>query len=393
MSPARPLRVLHIITRMIVGGAQENTMLSCALIDRARFPSEILTGPQTGTEGELHTETRARGVTLHVEPALVREVAPIKDLVALGRLAGFIRRGRYDVVHTHSAKAGILGRIAARLAGAPVVVHTMHGLPFNPEQSKLVFRLNVWLERACVHCCEAMVMVGEPDLEESLALKIGRPEQYLLIRSGIEIEAYRDVAIGRAEARRRIGIPEDAFVVGTVGRLSAQKAPLDLVEAFARVAASRADAHLVLVGDGPLRPDVEKRIASAGLDGRVHLLGLRRDVPELLRAFDVFTLPSRYEGLPRVFPQAMAARLPLVATRVDGAVEAIAPGENGWLVEVGDIEGLAARFLELAADPERRRRMGERGFERVEEFSARRMVEQLQELYTKLAVEKGLIAA
>jgi glycosyltransferase involved in cell wall biosynthesis len=389
--PMRPLRVLHVITRMIVGGAQENTMLSCALIDRRRFPSEILTGPQTGTEGELHGETRARGVVLHVEPALVREVQPWKDLVALARLVRFIRRGRYDVVHTHCSKAGILGRIAAWMAGTPVIVHTMHGLPFNPAQSKPAFWANVWLERVCVRVSDAVPMVAEPDLEETLALGIGRPGQYLVIRSGIEIEAYRDVPIGRDAARARLGIPAAAFVVGVVGRLSFQKAPLDMIAAFRRVAEARAESHLVMVGDGDLRAEVEAAIRDAGLADRVHLLGLRRDVPELMRAFDVLALPSRYEGMPRVFPQAMAARLPIVATRVDGAVEAIVQGENGWLVDVGDVPALADRLLAVAADRDRARRMGERGFERVEEFSARRMVDQLEELYTRLAVAKGLL--
>jgi glycosyltransferase involved in cell wall biosynthesis len=387
----RRIRVLHVITRMIVGGAQENTMLSCALIDRARFPSEILTGPQTGAEGELFGETRARGVTLHVEPFLVREISPVKDLVALYRLTSFIRRGRYDVVHTHCAKAGILGRIAALLANTPVIIHTMHGLPFNPAQSKVTFAANVWLERLCVQTSDAVPMVAEPDLEETLALGIGRPEQYSVIRSGIEIEAYRDVALGRTEARARIGLPADAFVVGFVGRLSFQKAPLDMIDAFRRMAGDVPDARLVMVGDGDERADCEAAIAAAGLGSRIQLLGLRRDVPELMRAFDVLALPSRFEGMPRVFPQAMAARLPIVATRVDGAIEAIAPGENGWLADVGDVKGFADRLLAVARDREGARRMGERGYERVEEFSARRMVSQLEALYARLAERKGVV--
>jgi glycosyltransferase involved in cell wall biosynthesis len=390
-SGPRPIRVLHVITRMIVGGAQENTMLSCALIDRARFPSEILTGPQTGVEGELFGETRARGVTLHVEPFLVREISPVKDLVALYRLTSFIRRGRYDVVHTHCSKAGILGRIAAWLANTPVIVHTMHGLPFNPAQSKPAFWANVWLERLCVQISDAVPMVAAPDLDETIALGIGRPEQYSVIRSGIEIEAYRDVPIGRDEARARLGIPAGAFVVGFVGRLSFQKAPLDMIEAFRRIAGAVPDAHLVMAGDGDLRAECQAAIDAGGHGARVHLLGLRRDVPELMRAFDVLALPSRFEGMPRVFPQAMAARLPIVATRVDGAIEAIVPGENGWLVDVGDVGGFADRLLAVASDREGARRMGERGFERVEEFSARGMVSRLETLYAALARRKGVL--
>jgi glycosyltransferase involved in cell wall biosynthesis len=386
---SRPIRVLHVITRMIVGGAQENTMLSCALIDRGRFPSDLLCGPQTGSEGELHTETRARGVPLLIEPALVREVDPPKDLLALWRLYRFMRAGKYDVVHMHSSKAGILGRVAARLAGVRAVVHTAHGWPFTRQQSGLGRQLDIALEKLCAPLCDTIVVVAEPDRVDGLRLRIGRPRQYRLIRSGIEIEGYRDVALTRTEARRRIGVPEDAFVFGTVGRLSPQKAPLDLLAGFERVAARRPEAHLVLVGDGPLRGDVEARAAAAGLTSRVHLLGLRRDVADLQRAFDVFALASRWEGLPRVFPQAMAAGLPIIATRVAGAPDAVVPGETGWLVAVGDTEDLARRMLALAEDPLLARRMGQAGLARVEEFSARRMVDQLAELYQELATRNG----
>ncbi len=365
-------------------------MLTCALLDPERFRCELLTGPQTGPEGELHTESRARGVTLHVEPVLWRELHPAKDVLALFRLVRFLSRGRFDIVHTNSSKAGILGRVAARIAGVPVVVHTVHGWAFTPGQPWPVFRLYVWLERMCARWCGALVVVAQPDADEGLALGIGRPGQYVLIRSGIEIDVYREVPVTRSAARRLAGVPEAAFVVGAVGRLSAQKAPLDLVAAFEDLARVRGDAHLVLVGDGPLRGDVEDRVARSGLAERVHLLGLRRDVPELLRAFDVLALTSRWEGLPRVFPQAMAAGLPIVATRVDGAVEAVVDGETGWLVDVGDRAGLAARLLGLAEDPGLARSMGESGRARVEEFSAARMARQLEELYERLAREAGL---
>lgn len=381
----RPLRVLHVITRMIVGGAQENTLLSCALIDRSHFPSTLLTGPETGSEGELHSETLARGVRFLVEPSLVRRLSPWHDAVATFRLWRAIRDGGYDIVHTHSSKAGILGRVAARLAGTPVIVHTAHGWSFNRHQPWHLNRLYVWLERLCARFSDAIVVVGRSNREEGLALRVGRPEQYRLIRSGIEVEAYRDVPISREQARTRLGLPREAFVIGSVGRLCEQKAPLDLLAAFARVARSRPEVRLAFVGDGPQRAELESAIAREGLEGRVHVAGLRRDVPELLRAFDVFALASHWEGLPRVFPQAMAAGLPIVATRVDGAPDAVVPGENGWLVEVGDIEGLARRLGALAADPAAARRMGEAGRERVDEFCAGRMVGELAALYTRLA--------
>jgi len=384
-APHRRLTVLHVITRMIVGGAQENTLLSCALADPERFECTLLTGSETGSEGELHTASRERGVEFRIEPSLVRRVSPWHDAIAAVRLWRAIRAGGYDIVHTHSSKAGVLGRLAARFAGTPVIVHTVHGWSFNDHQPRPVRALYVWLERLCARFTDALVVVGSPNREEGLALGVGEPGQYHLIRSGIEIEAYRDVPVTREEARRRLGIPADAFVVGSVGRLSAQKSPGDLLAAFARVAAAHPQAHLVYVGDGPQRGDLAAAVARAGLGDRVHLLGLRMDVPVVLRAFDVFALASRWEGLPRVFPQAMAAGLPIVATRVHGAPDAITPGENGWLVEVGDVAAMAARLGELASDPATARRMGAAGRARVNEFSARRMVDDLEALYERLA--------
>jgi glycosyltransferase involved in cell wall biosynthesis len=391
--PGRPIRVLHLITRMIVGGAQENTMLSCALIDRDRFPSEIVCGPQTGSEGELHTETRNRGVRLRIEPSLVREIHPLKDVLALVRLTRLLRRERYDVVHTHSSKAGILGRLAARLAGVPVVVHTVHGWAFTPGQSWPVYRLYVWLERLCARWTDRLVVVAEADRTEGLSIGIGHRERYELIRSGIEVDRYRDEPADRASVRSALGIPADAFVVGSVGRLSPQKAPLDLVGAFEQVARARPDAHLVMVGDGPLRPRVEEARSRSRLEARIHVLGIRHDVPRLLRAFDALALTSRWEGLPRVFPQAMAAGLPIVATRVDGAPDAVRQGENGFLVDAGDTQGIASRLIALAQDPDLARRMGREGEKRAEEFSARRMVDRLETLYESLAAGERAVCS
>ncbi|MBI1797648.1 MAG: glycosyltransferase family 4 protein [Candidatus Eisenbacteria bacterium] len=385
---ARPVRVLHVITRMIIGGAQENTMLSCALIDRDRFPSEILCGAETGDEGSLHEECRERGVPLHLEPSLVRRIDNGLDLRALIRLTRFLRRRRFDVVHTHTVKAGILGRIAARLAGVPVIVHTAHGWAFTRADPWAVHWVGIGLEQALARISQALVVVAANDRELGLAKGIGHPDRYHVIRSGIELERYMNVVVDRTAARERLGLPATAFVVGAVGRLVRGKAPLDMFAAFRSVAAARPDAHLVFVGDGPLRPDLEAAARAAGLGDRVHVLGMRRDVPELLRVFDVLALASLWEGLPRVFPQAMAAGLPIVATHVAGAPEAIVPGENGWLVEPGDHAAMARHLTDLARDPAAARAMGARGLARVDEFSARRMVDQLAELYARLVMER-----
>jgi glycosyltransferase involved in cell wall biosynthesis len=381
----KPLKVTHVITRLVVGGAQENTILSCSLIDRERFPSDIVCGPQTGSEGDLFAECAARGVPVHIEPSMVREVSPLKDALCVARLIALFRRTRPDIVHTHTSKAGILGRAAARGAGVPVVIQTAHGWGFHKEQPVLERALYVNLERATAPLADAMIVVAEPNRALAHELRIGRPGQYHLIRSGIELEAYRrDEAEGRA-IRAEFDLPDGAFVFGSVGRLSAQKAPQDAMEAFVRVAALHPEAHFVLVGNGPLMDDVRARARAGGVEGRVRFAGLRRDVGAFLSAFDAFVLSSRYEGLPRVVPQAMAAGLPVVATAVDGTPEAVVEDVSGWLVPPGDVAALADRMARLAADPARARAMGQEGLRRVDEFSARRMVDQLADLYVRLA--------
>lgn len=384
----RPLRVTQVITRLIVGGAQETAILCGALLDRARFHAEIVTGPETGSEGDLFAECAARGVPLRFEPSLVREIDPLRDPVSVVRLTALFRRTRPDIVHTHSSKAGIVGRAAARLAGVPIVFHTVHGWGFHPGQSWLERSLYVGLERACAPMADAMIVVAEPNRAQGHALGIGRPEQYHLVRSGIELEDYRrDPAAGRA-IRAELDLPADAFVFGSVGRLSEQKAPRDAMAAFARIAARHPASRVVFVGDGPLRAEVEADARAAGLAERVRFTGLRRDVGAFLSAFDAFVLSSRWEGLPRVVPQAMAAGLPVLATAVDGTPEAIADDVSGFLVAPGDIDALADRMGRLASDPARARAMGAAGLARVDEFSARRMVERLAGLYSQFAAER-----
>jgi glycosyltransferase involved in cell wall biosynthesis len=383
-STTSPIPVLHIITRLIIGGAQENTMLTAALLDPDRYAVDVISGPQTGSEGSLQEEVRARGIPLTIEPALVREIRPAKDLLAVVRLARFIRRSRYAIVHTHSSKAGVLGRWAAWLAGTPIIVHTVHGWGHHERQHPLARRFYILLEQVTQRITDKLIVVSPRNIEKGLADGIATPAKYVTIRSGIELDRFRRPARPREAVRAELGIPLDAPVVGTVTRLSPQKAPLDFVTAAAQVAASRPGAHFVVVGDGPLRAEVESRVAAAGLAGRFHLTGLRRDVPDLLHSFDVFALTSLWEGLPRVLIQAMAAGLPVVATAVDGSAEAVEDGVNGLLTPPGDPQALAAALLRLLGDPALAAQMGAAGQERAGEFGARKMVDDIAALYETL---------
>jgi glycosyltransferase involved in cell wall biosynthesis len=232
-----------------------------------------------------------------------------------------------------------------------------------------------------------MIVVSPQDIEKGLAQGIGRREDYHVIRSGVELDRFGHPTTPPVVVRQQLGIPDGALVVGSVTRLSPQKAPLDLVAAFAHIHRQQPNVWFVVVGDGPLRLEVETALQSAGIANRVILTGLRRDVPELMAAFDVFVLSSLWEGLPRVLPQAMATGLPIVTTRADGSAEAVVDGENGFLVERGQPAALAEKALGLLADAGLRRRMGENGRSRAPQFGAKKMVQDIDLLYQRLLNE------
>lgn len=376
------VRVLQVITRLIVGGAQETVMDTASLLDRERFQVEVLCGPQTGSEGSLIEEARGRSIPLTILPELRREADPAGDLRALARLARLIQAGRFQVVHTHSSKAGILGRLAARLAGVPVIVHTVHGWSFHAGMPAPAQLAGVALERLAASFSHALVAVTPRDIQKGLRAGIGRPGQYRLIRSAIPLEAFEARRDQREEARRELGLPPEALVLGNVGRFSPQKNPLDWARVAARVAGALPECRLLLVGDGPLRSQVEALLAGCGLAGRSTFTGLRRDIPRLVAAMDVFLLTSLWEGLPRVIPQAMAMGLPVVAYAVDGVAEALRGGETGYACRPGALDEAAGYCLELLKDPQRREALGRRAraFARAE-FGLDRMIRQLEGLY------------
>lgn len=385
------LKVLHIITRLIIGGAQENTILTADLLDKSRWSVEIVSGPQTGQEGSLIAEVHQRGIPLIIEPALVREINLRKDVLALIRLTRFIRQGGYTIVHTHSSKAGILGRWAARLAGTPIIIHTVHGWGHHDHQHPLVRHLYITLEKLCLPITDRLISVSPMNTEKGIRDGIGHPGNYVVIRSGIELERFGCPQVPREQTRSLLGIPANALVVGTVTRLSFQKAPLDFVRAAGIIAQSIPNAWFVIVGDGPLRPQVEALIAKLGLMNRFILTGLRRDVPELLATFDLFLLSSLWEGLPRVLPQAMATGLVVIATAADGNIEAVHEGVNGWLVPPGQPTALAQATIELLCQPDLMVQMGEAGRSIAKEFGAQKMVKEIDWLYRQLVAQKEII--
>lgn len=376
----------HVITRMIVGGAQETVLLAAALADRSRFEPVIMCGPQTGSEGSLHEEVRRRGIELLLVPELVREVHPLKDARVLPALTELFRRQGVDVVHTNSSKAGIVGRIAARRAGVTRVIHTVHGWPFHDRQIWPVAATWRALERRAAPLADRLVVVADADRAKGLAAGIGQPEQYVTVRSGLELTHYDAARPLRSQVRSELGVPQDAELVGGVNRLSPQKDPMTLLEAFAVLKAERPQAHLLVVGDGPLRAQLERRISELGVVDGVTLAGLRHDVPRLLQAMDVFVSASLWEGLPRTIIAAMASGVPVVATLADGVRDVVHEGTTGLSFTRGSAREAAAAIALLLDDAKRARDLARTALDLTSAFDAVTMTRALERLYAPAAV-------
>lgn len=387
------ITVVHVITKLEMGGAQENTLYTCEHLDRTRFEVALFHGPNG------YYDARARQIAaanVGVVPELVREVSPAKDLLAgVGLKRAFdrlrkshVRRG-FDpsafIVHTHSSKAGILGRLAAKAAGAPIIVHTIHGFGFFESQSARDRAAFVAAERAASLVTDAFISVSKASIAQGQARGIIRAGQEVaLIRSGFALKELAIAAEDRAGARARLGLDNALDVITCVANLKPQKDPLTLVEAFRLLRLRRPGAVLLYAGDGELRREVEAAIHSAGITDGFRLLGWREDVPDLLAAADVIALSSVFEGLPRSAVEGIAARRPVVATRVDGTSEVIRDGRNGYLVEPRDAVALA-EALDRAL---RERPIDPSDVERIEEWDADRMVRAQEALYERLVEQR-----
>jgi glycosyltransferase involved in cell wall biosynthesis len=380
--------VLHIITRLIVGGAQENTIYTAAMLDPARFQVEILSGPQTGSEGSLIEEGRSKGVKITILPSLVRQVNPWMDLKALWQMVGYLRKNRYSIVHTHSSKAGILGRISAKLAGIPVIIHTVHGWSFHDHMTKVTKFAYILLERFCARFTDALIVVTDRDEQKGLQAGIGKRDQYHKIRSAIPLQDFDLLRIDRQLIRKELGIPINSLVLGTVGRFSAQKNPIDWVNVAEKISQEIPDCRFLMVGDGPLLPQVKSMLLEKKLENKFYLPGIQRNIPQMMAAMDVFLLTSLWEGLPRVIPQAMSMRLPVVATSVDGSTEIIVDGLNGYLCPPGNVNCLAESCLKLFKDSEVSQAISQKGHETaLENFDLCQMIAQIDDLYNHFLIK------
>jgi glycosyltransferase involved in cell wall biosynthesis len=346
------VKVLHIITRFM-DGSGGNTLLSAIGVDARRYDVWIAGSPA----GSLWERAIVGGVT-PVKLSRLREVvAPLDDFIVLRDLVRLIRRERFAVVHTHSSKAGFLGRLAAWLCRTPVIVHTIHGFSWHDYMSARRRRAYLALERFVGRMTDEFFAVSPQVAREAVDLRMAAPGSVSVIPSAIELDRIPDG--GDSRARSELEIPPEVPLVGTVGRLDFQKAPLDFVRMAAAVRASRPDAHFVWVGEGPLLEDAQAEARRHGIE--ILFTGYRPDAPRLAACFDVYVVCSLYEGLGRGLSEALASGRPVVATAVNGVVDIVEPGSTGLLAPPADPETLGRKVTWLLDHPDAARRMGEAG--------------------------------
>ena len=382
------LRTLHVITRLTLGGSAENTLATMLALEAAGYAGSLAVGVAASDAASVN-DARRRGATLHDVPGLGREVGP-RDAAALVRLWRLMRAQQPAIVHTHTSKAGFIGRLAARLAGVPVVIHQPHGHIFYGYYGPRRTAFYVALERLAARWTDRIVTLTERGIDEHLARGIGRRAQYRAVPSGVPTAELRARAPARATARARLGLPADAFVVAGLGRFVPVKGFDLLVAALPRLVAAVPSARVVLVGDGPERTALEAQATGLGVRERLLVTGATSDVAVGLAAADALAAPSRNEGMGRALVEAMALGLPVVASEVGGIPAVVADGETGWLVPPGEVDALASALIELGRDEALRVKLGAAGAARAEAFSTGVAHAAMRAIYDELARGKGL---
>jgi glycosyltransferase involved in cell wall biosynthesis len=392
---AERVKVLRVIARLNVGGpALHVAYLTAGLAERG-YDTTLVAGTIARGEESMAFVADAHNVHIETLSELHREISPIRDLRAILRLAQLIRRERPTILHTHTAKAGAVGRIAALLArGArpPIVVHTFHGHVLRGYFGRVTTFGFRTLERWLARMTTSLVAVSPEVRDDLVALHVAPAMKFTVVRLGIDLGGRVDNdGAQRRETRRQMGLREDAFVVGWVGRMTAVKRTDFVVRALEKLVADGVDAYVLLVGDGPDREGLERYAHELGVIKRCLFLGYQEDVARFYDAIDVLVLPSINEGTPVSVIESLAARRPAVATRVGGVPDVVRDGIDGLLVDADDVEGLADRLAELAHDAPRRAAMGEAGRARVlERYAVGRLVDDIDRLYRDLLAKRGL---
>jgi len=372
------IKILYIITKLELGGAQKQALLLAAALDKNKFFPYLF----TAASGILVPDAKAvTGLNVYFSPFLDRPLNPVKDLFAFFEIINFIKKNKIDIVHTHSSKAGIIGRFAAKAAGAKIIIHTVHGWSFNDCQPYLLRKFCIFLERLCARITSKIIAVSQYDKKIGLSEFIGKEGQYEVILCGIDHSEFRGNDSG---IRNEFGITSSDLLVGMVACFKPQKAPQDFIEVARMVTAKFENVKFIMVGDGQMRGQLQKLISNYQLKNKVILTGWRRDIPQILSALNIAVLTSLYEGLPVSILEAMASAKAVVATRTGGIAEVVQDGENGFLVAPKALQELADRVLSLLDDATLRKGLGENARLSIAgSFSVPSMISAHQKIYLK----------
>lgn len=378
------INILFIVTKLELGGAQKQLLELIRNLDKEKFRPFLF----TASDGLLVLEAEEiYGLTIEKSRSLERPINPWKDLLACLEMYSYIKRNYISIVHTHSSKAGILGRVAARLAGAKIVLHTVHGWPFHDYQSAISRKAFIGLEKLAGKFSDRIIVVSRHDLEKGITSGIAGAQKYQLIRYGIDFAEFKRRSVGFKD---EFGIAPDEAVVTNISCFKPQKSCLDFVKLVALVSKLNAKTKFILVGDGPMRSDIEKLKNKLVLGGRLILTGWRRDIPEILSITDCLVSTSFWEGLPIVVLEAMVCGCPVVVTDTGGVREVVSDGETGFFVPCGDMEQMSLKVASLLQDEGLKRKINQRAKDSLgDDFSLSRMLKSHQELYENLIFKKG----
>lgn len=381
---AQRIKLLYVITKLELGGAQKQLLSLIRGLDKEKFNQFLF----TAKSGHLLADALSiPGVTVKKSQFLERNINPLKDILALVELYQFIKKNNIEIVHTHSSKAGILGRLAARFSGVKIIVHTVHGWSFNDCQSGLLRKLYIELEKFAAQFTDKLIIVSNYDKEVGLKNNIGAEIKYGFMRYGIDYDLFN---AKEKNIREELGIKENELVVTDISCFKPQKAPLDFIKLACIAGREFSNAKFILVGDGILHKYAEKLILKLNLQKQVILTGWRKDIPAILLGTDVLVLTSLWEGLPIVVLEAMAAKKPVIATHTGGVKEVIVEDKTGFLVPCHDIKRMSEKLATLLRSEVLRKQMGEAAKNNLGyNFTLKNMVKYNQDLYERLNSKEG----
>lgn len=394
------IKVLHIITRFDKGGSAQNTYLSLLGLEKKNYQLSLISGLSLESEMK-HEEIEAKekdiqvlgseGIEFIQCPSLVRRINIIKDIKAFFDMWRIIKKNNPVIVHTHSSKAGLMGRLAAKLAGVPVIVHTPHGHVFFGYSGPFKTKLFITLEKLASRITDKIVALTNREKKDHILFKIANEDKFSVIYSGIELNILKESSSEEKQnLKKELGIPENSLIVGTAGRLVPIKGPEFLVKASKYIISKYPDTYFIFTGDGPLEPDLKREALEMGLSENIVFLGWRDDLAKIISIYDVFVLPSLNEGMGRVLVEAMALRKPIVASEIGGIPDLVIHGKNGYLVPPKKPEELAKYIQVLLENKDKREKMGLAGKEMSLNFGAESMIEKIARLYEELLIQKNI---